>query len=368
MDRYNGNVLRFTLINKKFNGVLQGLTEDQSQMVVLVDDQIIYISVLDIIDIKIVPSEKLSLKQINDFDKTINEYKRSLTMAKPLKEEDSDQEFYRKTPPVIDTSYKKKDNTFYYSHEDSSKNKIKESEISESSKYLLNASYIIDDDKIENSIKKSDKQKEFERQIREMKIVKKKEKYINLKDFAQFLFECETIYGPTEQSFLTNVCNNLLDFFIKKNKETFCFILEGNNVYTRLGFFLARKFIENEINFDILYTNKIEDLKTTKERLFYVNNGGKFIESVRKAYDNFITSVSKAIDLSKYCTNDVYCLLINNYVNGNKIAFNYGIPLHESQIFDGKVFLVDAGFGRKVYDVFNYENNCDEKIKRIYKD
>ncbi|KAM0686226.1 hypothetical protein COBT_002554 [Conglomerata obtusa] len=318
MDQYFGATLLFKTKNKTISGILKGLTDDNSRMLILTNNNLIKLSILDIDDLQIVDTGNAKEKDTSEFEKTITEYRQSITL--------------------------------------------------ESKENFIGDKFVAKKNDEQNCIKKNkiENQKEITEK-NELINIKNDNSYpndISLKDYFDILEDTFAFYGPSKESFISNVGETLLEFFLDKGDNVFCIILSDNSIYTCIGFYIAKRFLDKNIKFDLIYNNPIQHKDVARHKNYYINSGGIITRKLQQNYDNIIVGDNSCKIFNISYINNAYYLSYNSTKLRNSVIFNYGIVIAEINRDIDEAYLIDCGFGNFIYQKYNLKK-CIKKIDKI---
>ncbi|KAM0677076.1 hypothetical protein BDAP_002019 [Binucleata daphniae] len=323
-------------------------------MIILVDDKIHKISILEIEDLQIIDTNNTSNektgKKINDginynkYEESKNNNKIETKNNKKVCDEKKD------TKQAADDKIAKRIEA--KNAEKSAEKNAKEANNYENKVELRNKTMIYNEScvkKMSNLVEKLS-----------LNDIKKN----NDLKYKAFFSDAFLFYGPTEDAFVTIVGELLVDFFSDLSKSSFCIILNENSVLTRIGFYLAKRFIDKNIKVSVL-RKTIDSANVCIEKNIYTNLNGKIDKFTDELFDYIIVDSN---DKNKYYEhlyrNAAFCLNCENKNYRKAVGFYYGIVKDDCNDFDGKLFLIDCGFNDVLYKKYDFINYCDGKITR----
>ncbi|EJW01229.1 hypothetical protein EDEG_00562 [Edhazardia aedis USNM 41457] len=129
-------------------------------------------------------------------------------------------------------------------------------------------------------------------------------------------------------------------------------VLGNNNIYTKIGFYIANHFLKKKI--DVFYTDQIVSTDFSREYNYFLNNGGTLLQSSEKKYDcciYFSKSVCKKVLATKnYILNGVPKTIP---MIENPIFLCIGFPYFEILKYNCSAIILKCGFSQNIYDLFN---------------
>lgn len=343
MDQYFGATLLFKTKNKIIKGILKDINESKSQVIIenIETAEKINLSILEVEGLQIIelPKKDELRKGINE---TLNTYKLDIekrskceNQRKNTSNDSQYESLYKKDTYKSCDNYKVTDNL-------KMKNKYNLSD----NENLLS--------KNDHNLNDNVKSKEPLRSIIDMNL------------YYKILHDSFSFFGPSEENFIFQTSQIFFDFISRFKAGSFALIL-NNSLFSKIGFILAEKFIENNFTFDVIFCDDF-NTEFLKQSYFYTNSGGKVKTMLNKKYDNMIVCADQCkFDLGEFYKNRIFLLDMNIKSESfkNKVGFMYGMVNEKYKDFKGDIYLIDCGIKTIVYDKHRVSKRIREKMTKI---
>ena len=158
-------------------------------------------------------------------------------------------------------------------------------------------------------------------------------------------------YYPTEEAFLSSVSGGIMkivtNIFKCKKDDRIAVLIEGNDVFSKLGYILAILMSNSGLKPDVYNKNGITspDVAQTFQR--FTNNGHQHTSLTGQYRVLVVCSNSDRISLKQISYQNVIFTNLSkeyNKENGTKYGLVYGIKTDRVNKFNGRVFCIDVGF------------------------